>query len=109
MEVKFKVYDKLESRLYDWKEKTFSIDSRGNLLVDSKITDARQYVVLFFAGRRDINGVEIFEGDKLQSSHFEEKFVVIWSESELSWMLQDGHSDYHFGLAEYEVVGNIYE
>ena len=103
-EIKFRAFDKEEKVCVSWdwiKEAEFIY-----------LLDNEDFIPMQYTGLKDKNGVEIYEGDVIQTDGYAPceiiyeapKFMALWkNRNNLTWDLQS------FVFDEIEVIGNIYE
>ncbi len=114
MDIKYRIYDKINNRMFYWTKEFQEYDLKVALLV------SKRFIVMQYIGRQDINNKDIYEGDftnhgvveyntKLNwdgggsihpGFYFKESYDCLGNETELS---------YHTGFDDCEVLGNIYE
>jgi hypothetical protein len=67
------------------------------------------FYVRQFTGLKDKNGVDIYEGDIINSNYFKNGKVVFWR---YGWHFNTGkdcHHSFNTSSHSFEVIGNIYE
>lgn len=86
------------------------IDGKIDWVDTSKSDDFDEDLILMqYTGKKDINGVEIYEGDILQSEHFFEYQVVFKGDCWRCEPLKNNHLKNRFIGNDLEIIGNIYE
>lgn len=128
-EIKFRVWDKVESKLfspvyeaYNGRLLDLSISLSGELLrrtlenpCEHQSLFPDRYVVMQFTGWKDKNGNEIYEGDLIMA-YKSGPYEVIWQSHSGQWIMQsvkDGRGyrqmAYDYAQIDYEIIGNIYQ
>ncbi|WP_053091733.1 YopX family protein [Staphylococcus epidermidis] len=113
---KFRVWDKTNKEMLDWKELDLTKELGEDEITIFEPTGQFAQPMYFYetmqsTGLKDITGDEIYEGDIVKNI-YDEIYVVKWLDA--GFYLEekyDGGFDYselHFGDNK-EIVGNIYE
>lgn len=119
-EIKFRAWDKVDRIWCNYK----IIDGRVYFLdTDTGLwyTKYKDFDLMQYTGIKDINNVEIFEGDIVEmskeNSDFKEIGVVKFDENKASFLLITQDNDYeylgydfsYYDKMSYKIIGNIYE
>ena len=125
-EIKFRAWHKEQQRMYSAEEMgqdqlTLMPDGRGFVNISgcatslSQIDNGRKMIPLQYTGRKDKNGVEIYEGDivKARSKYVNAVYEVYWDEQGCQFRCCANH-DKQFDKTHLmnwadEVIDNIYE
>lgn len=113
---KFRVWDKNNKKMLDWKELDLTKELGEDEITIFEPTGQFAQPMYFYetmqsTGLKDKNGTEIYEGDIVKNI-YDEIYVVKWLDA--GFYLEEkynggfDYSELHFGDNK-EIVGNIYE
>ena len=115
-DIKFRAWDNNEEWMVD--DMLLSFD--GEILTDDvqphdtpykeiELADEGRYELMQYTGMKDIKGVEIYEGDILQSEHHFKYKVVFKGDCWRCESLKNSRFKNRFIGRDLKVIGNIYE
>ena len=115
-DIKFRAWDNNEEWMVD--DMLLSFD--GEILTDDvqphdtpykeiELADEGRYELMQYTGMKDVNGVEIYEGDILQSEHYFRYQVVFKGDCWRCEPLKNSGFKNRFIGRDLKVIGNIYE
>ena len=126
-EIKFRAWDKSDKEMYHNIINGIEFDDGSKydfcrFLGNKEIGDYHEWVVMQYTGIKDIDGVDIYEGDIIDCECTENqkeqngKREVVWNNSEMSWGTYEGDSIKLLGLCmnwggfdTFRVLGNIHQ
>ena len=115
-DIKFRAWDNNEEWMVD--DMLLSFD--GEILTDDvqphdtpykeiELADEGRYELMQYTGMKDVKGVEIYEGDILQSEHYFKYKVVFKGDCWRCESLKNSRFKNRFIGRDLKVIGNIYE
>ena len=115
-DIKFRAWDNNEEWMVD--DMILSFD--GEILTDDvqphdtpykevELADEGRYELMQYTGMKDVKGVEIYEGDILQSEHYFKYKVVFEGDCWRCESLKNSRFKNRFIGRDLKVIGNIYE
>jgi uncharacterized phage protein (TIGR01671 family) len=126
--IKFRAWDNINKKMLSWKEIALDKDILSSVMLNefyATIPPKYFWQRQQYTGLRDMDGVEIFEGDILQEEYSDKDYPVSRLQTEIKWSkaysgfqwcehrLDDGDlADFYGGVSQTDykkVVGNIFE
>lgn len=122
-EIKFRAWDKVKQKWCNYKiddGTVYFMDNDTGCWYRNYHGKYENFDLMQYTGIKDINNIEIYEGDivKLskENSNFKEIGVVKFDENKASYVLETQDDDlsynisyYNYHKVYYRVIGNIYE
>lgn len=112
-DIKFRAWDKKKNDCFDDDEGDLYIELNGNINFgwNGEVMDdyTDRVILLQYTGMKDINGVEIYEGDILQSEHYFKYKVVFKGDCWRCESLKNSRFKNRFIGRDLKVIGNIYK
>ena len=120
-EIKFRAWDKAKQMWTNYKSydgTLYFMDKNTGIWFGRYNERYKDFDLMQYTGIKDINNVEIYEGDIVElskkNSNFKDTAVVKFDENEASFVLETQENDYNvsyynYHKVYYRVLGNIYE
>lgn len=102
-EIKFRVFDKFHFELLAWEE----ITGFGFEIKD--VFENTQFELMQYIGLKDMNGVEIYEGDIVRAEEMPNDMFEVWFRSGLYHIGNWNTHGFSNAFSFFEVIGNRYE
>ena len=121
--IKFRAWDKESKRMFQVQALQFyganntvdacwtnGVDFDGeSTLGEPELNNLHNLVLMQYTGMKDVKGVEIYEGDILQSEHYFRYQVVFKGDCWRCEPVKNNHLKNRFIGSDLKVIGNIYE
>ena len=121
--IKFRALDKESKRMFQVQTLQFygtnntvdacwtkGVDFDGeSTLGEPELNNLHNLVLMQYTGMKDVKGVEIYEGDILQSEHYFRYQVVFKGDCWRCEPVKNNHLKNRFIGSDLKVIGNIYE
>ena len=122
-DIKFRAWDKQTKRLYQVQTLQFygtnntvdacwtnGVDFDGeSTLGEPELNNLHNLELMQYTGMKDVKGVEIYEGDILQSEHYFKYQVVFKGDCWRCEPVKNNHLKNRFIGRDLKVIGNIYK
>ena len=122
-DIKFRAWDKESKRMFQVQALQFyganntvdacwtnGVDFDGeSTLGEPELNNLHNLVLMQYTGMKDVKGVEIYEGDILQSEHYFRYQVVFKGDCWRCEPVKNNHLKNRFIGSDLKVIGNIYE
>ena len=109
-DIKFRVWDEQFKRMCKKPEQIRLNIANGNVHGSRSGGNVETWKLMQFTGLKDVNGVEIYEGDILEEDN--QRFLVVFDKNWAKFKLQHGkvvqHPEWNRGVMM-PVIGNIYQ
>ena len=120
-DIRFRVFDRPSQRMLYQKDFQFSFNQNGFEVIETTVTpkitmhmsisDNLNGHLMEYSGFKDMEGVDIYEGDILEKEMYGKKVYYEVEHSNGSWKIRNHHDYIHLATIRVlsKVIGNIYQ